>query len=51
MGIRTSTISQKNMMVINFAQSQVSISYSCTVSKFQNTGHSQCINPWQFVRA
>ncbi|RRT60673.1 hypothetical protein B296_00032652 [Ensete ventricosum] len=34
-------------MVINFVQSHteslVLIGFSCTISKFQNTGHSQCI--------
>ncbi|RRT73071.1 hypothetical protein B296_00020365 [Ensete ventricosum] len=41
MGSRTSTISQKYMTVINFTQSRVSIDFSCTVSKIQNTRHSQ----------
>ncbi|RWW02349.1 hypothetical protein GW17_00034573 [Ensete ventricosum] len=31
-------------MVINFAQIRVSIDVSCTVLKFQNTRHSQCIH-------
>ncbi|RWV83523.1 hypothetical protein GW17_00054849 [Ensete ventricosum] len=43
MGGRTSTISRKNMTVINFAQSRVSIDFSRTMSEFQNTGHSKCI--------
>ncbi|RWV78108.1 hypothetical protein GW17_00060984 [Ensete ventricosum] len=41
MGSRTSSISQKNTTVINFAQSrtqsQVSIDFSCTVLEIQNT--------------
>ncbi|RWV95204.1 hypothetical protein GW17_00042193 [Ensete ventricosum] len=41
MGGRTSTVSQKNVTVINFAQSHaqshVSIYFSCIISKFQNT--------------
>ncbi|RWW37891.1 hypothetical protein BHE74_00056935 [Ensete ventricosum] len=49
MGSCTSTVSRKNSTVINFAQSRaqsrVSIYFSCTVSEFQNTGHSQCISP------
>ncbi|RWW73479.1 hypothetical protein BHE74_00018643 [Ensete ventricosum] len=39
------------MTVINYAQSRVSISFSHTVSKFQNTGHSQHISSWEVVRA
>ncbi|RWV86071.1 hypothetical protein GW17_00052079 [Ensete ventricosum] len=43
------------MTIINFAQShvrsQVSIGISCTISKIQNTGHSQLISPWEVVRA
>ncbi|RWW75701.1 hypothetical protein BHE74_00016245 [Ensete ventricosum] len=43
------------MMVIKVAQScvrsRVSISFSYTVSEIQNTGHSQCISPWEVVRA
>ncbi|RWV86863.1 hypothetical protein BHE74_00044512 [Ensete ventricosum] len=50
---RTSTVSQKNATVINFVQShtqsRVSIDFSCTVSKYQNTGHSQRISPWEVV--
>ncbi|RWW47534.1 hypothetical protein BHE74_00046461 [Ensete ventricosum] len=42
-------------MVINIVQScvqsQVLIDFSCTVSKFQNTSHSQRISPWEVVRA
>ncbi|RWW50384.1 hypothetical protein BHE74_00043374 [Ensete ventricosum] len=49
---RTSTVSRKNTMVINFAQShtqsRASIGFLCTaVSKIQNTGHSQ----WEVIRA
>ncbi|RWW43856.1 hypothetical protein BHE74_00050436 [Ensete ventricosum] len=47
MGCRTSTVSQKNSSVINIArchtQSRVSIGFSCTESKIQNTGHSRRI--------
>ncbi|RZS27148.1 hypothetical protein BHM03_00060578 [Ensete ventricosum] len=46
----TSTVSRKNATVINItrsrALSRVSIGFSCTVSKIQNTGHSRCISPW-----
>ncbi|RWW43084.1 hypothetical protein BHE74_00051290 [Ensete ventricosum] len=35
MGSRTSVVSQKNVMVINFTQSHVSISFSCTISEIQ----------------
>ncbi|RWW55918.1 hypothetical protein BHE74_00037401 [Ensete ventricosum] len=42
-------------MAINFArsraQSRVSIGFSCTISKIQNTGHFQRICPWDVVRA
>ncbi|RWW53778.1 hypothetical protein BHE74_00039693 [Ensete ventricosum] len=51
MGSRTSTISQKNGTVINFQQSLISIYFSCTISEFQNTGHSQRISPWEIIRA
>ncbi|RWW54095.1 hypothetical protein BHE74_00039347 [Ensete ventricosum] len=51
MGNRTSTVLQKNAMVIKFVQSRLSISFSCIVSKIQNTGHSQRISPWEAVRA
>ncbi|RZS08154.1 hypothetical protein BHM03_00039094 [Ensete ventricosum] len=55
MGSRTSSVSRKNATVINFARShvhiRVSISFSCTVSKIQNTGHSRRIGPWEVVRA
>ncbi|RZS23830.1 hypothetical protein BHM03_00056825, partial [Ensete ventricosum] len=33
----------KNTMVINFAQSRVSISFSSIVSEIQNSSYSQCI--------
>ncbi|RRT31758.1 hypothetical protein B296_00054917 [Ensete ventricosum] len=46
-GSHTSTILQKITMVINFVQSRVEsrvlIDFSCTVSEFQNTDHSQCM--------
>ncbi|RRT66753.1 hypothetical protein B296_00008360 [Ensete ventricosum] len=55
MGSRMSTISRKNAMVINFAQShaqrRVSIGFSCTVSEIQNIGHSQRISPWEVILA
>ncbi|RRT31179.1 hypothetical protein B296_00057740 [Ensete ventricosum] len=49
MGSRTSTLSQKNTTVKNFARSssecQVSIGFTCTISEIQNTGQSQRISP------
>ncbi|RRT61676.1 hypothetical protein BHM03_00041685 [Ensete ventricosum] len=48
---RMSSVSRKNTTVINFAHNQVSIGFTRTVSEFQNTGHSQCIRPWEVVRA
>ncbi|RWV87394.1 hypothetical protein BHE74_00025806 [Ensete ventricosum] len=50
MGSRTGFVLQKNT-IINFTQSQVLIGFLCIVSEFQNTGHSQCINPWEIIRA
>ncbi|RZS04912.1 hypothetical protein BHM03_00035321 [Ensete ventricosum] len=48
-------VSRKNATVINFArshaQSQVLISFSCTVTKIQNTSHSRRISQWEVVRA
>ncbi|RWW75704.1 hypothetical protein BHE74_00016260 [Ensete ventricosum] len=45
----------KNTTVIKFAQcrvrTRVSIDFSCTNSEIQNTGDSQCISPWEVVRA
>ncbi|RRT37829.1 hypothetical protein B296_00022624, partial [Ensete ventricosum] len=45
----------KKVTVIIFAkshaQSRVSISFSCTISEIQNTGHSQRICQWEVVRA
>ncbi|RWV83426.1 hypothetical protein GW17_00054965 [Ensete ventricosum] len=49
MGICTSMVSRKNAMVINFAQSRVSIGFLCTVFEILNTHHSQCISPWEVV--
>ncbi|RZS19761.1 hypothetical protein BHM03_00052200 [Ensete ventricosum] len=46
-----STVSRKNTMVINFAQCRVSIGFSCIILEVQNTGNSQCISPWEVVRA
>ncbi|RZS23205.1 hypothetical protein BHM03_00056091 [Ensete ventricosum] len=55
MGSRTSTVSRKNMTVINFvgshAQSRVSIGFSFTVLEIQNIGHSRRISTWEVVRA
>ncbi|RWW37305.1 hypothetical protein BHE74_00057606 [Ensete ventricosum] len=48
---RTSIVSRKNMMIINFTQSLVSISFWCNVSEFQNTGHSKRFSPWGVVQA
>ncbi|RWW51575.1 hypothetical protein BHE74_00042057 [Ensete ventricosum] len=39
-----SMVSQKNTIVIKFAQSRVSIIFLCTVSKIQNTDYSHCIS-------
>ncbi|RWW69703.1 hypothetical protein BHE74_00022666 [Ensete ventricosum] len=47
-----STVSQKKKTVINSnMQNRVSIRFSCTISENQNIGHSQCISPWEVVRA
>ncbi|RZS27522.1 hypothetical protein BHM03_00061016 [Ensete ventricosum] len=46
-----SMVSRKNVTVINFAQSRVSIGFSCTVSEIQNTGLSRLISPWEVVQA
>ncbi|RRT67395.1 hypothetical protein B296_00039314 [Ensete ventricosum] len=55
MGSRTSTILRKNVTVIifaqNHAQSRVSIGFSCTISKFQHTSHSQRISPKEVICA
>ncbi|RWW35828.1 hypothetical protein BHE74_00059197 [Ensete ventricosum] len=48
---RTSTLSQKNTTVINFARSRAFDRFSCTVSKIQNTGLSRLISPWEVVQA
>ncbi|RWW61654.1 hypothetical protein BHE74_00031277 [Ensete ventricosum] len=45
MGSRTCIVLRKNAMIINFAQSRVSIGFSSIVSKIQNSSHSQCISP------
>ncbi|RWW44191.1 hypothetical protein BHE74_00050068 [Ensete ventricosum] len=46
-----SMVSRKNATVINFAQSRVSIGFSCTVSEIQNIGHCQRNSPWEVVQA
>ncbi|RWV80034.1 hypothetical protein BHE74_00058754 [Ensete ventricosum] len=55
MGSCKSMVSLKNVSIINFTQCRVqsrgSIYFSCTISEFQNTGHSQRISPWEVVRA
>ncbi|RWV77318.1 hypothetical protein BHE74_00023225 [Ensete ventricosum] len=51
MGSHTNLVSRKNVMIINFVQSQVLIDFSCVVSDIQNTGHSQRIRQWEVVRA
>ncbi|RWW43458.1 hypothetical protein BHE74_00050872 [Ensete ventricosum] len=51
MGSQTSKVSQKNAIVINFAQIIVLISFLCNVLEFQNIGHSQRISPWEVVQA
>ncbi|RWV86092.1 hypothetical protein GW17_00052048, partial [Ensete ventricosum] len=33
---------KKKAMVINYAQSLILISFSCTISEFENTSHSKC---------
>ncbi|RZR74557.1 hypothetical protein BHM03_00038418 [Ensete ventricosum] len=48
---RMSMVSRKNATVINFAQSQVSIDFSCTVSEIQNTGLCRLISPGEVVQA
>ncbi|RWW55765.1 hypothetical protein BHE74_00037569 [Ensete ventricosum] len=48
---RMSMVSRENVMTKNFAQSRVSIDFSCTVSKIRNTSHFQCICTWKVVRA
>ncbi|RZS27524.1 hypothetical protein BHM03_00061018 [Ensete ventricosum] len=48
---RMSMVSRKNTTVINFAQSRVSIGFSCTVSEIQNAGLSRLISPWEVVQA
>ncbi|RRT70597.1 hypothetical protein B296_00014089 [Ensete ventricosum] len=40
-------VTRKNMIVINFEQSRVSINFSCTVSEIQNTRHSRRICLWK----
>ncbi|RRT35322.1 hypothetical protein B296_00038137 [Ensete ventricosum] len=44
-------VSRKNATVIKFVQSPISIDFSRTVSKIQNTGHTQHISTWEVVRA
>ncbi|RRT48872.1 hypothetical protein B296_00050073 [Ensete ventricosum] len=50
-----STVLRKNVTIINFVQShtrsRVSIGFSRTISKIQNTSHSQCNSPWEIERA
>ncbi|RWW51358.1 hypothetical protein BHE74_00042305 [Ensete ventricosum] len=46
-----STVLLKNTTVINFAQSRVSIGFSCTTSEIQNTGHSRLIGPRKVIQA
>ncbi|RZS24506.1 hypothetical protein BHM03_00057584 [Ensete ventricosum] len=46
-----SMVSRKNTTVINFAQSRVSIDFSCTVSEIPNTGLSRLISPWEVIQA
>ncbi|RRT31140.1 hypothetical protein B296_00056029 [Ensete ventricosum] len=48
---RMRMVSQKNVKVINFAQSRVSIGFSCTVSEIQNTGLPCLISPLEVVQA
>ncbi|RRT31164.1 hypothetical protein B296_00057612 [Ensete ventricosum] len=46
---RLSMVSRKNVTVINFVQGQVSIGFSCTVSKIQNASNSRRISPWEVI--
>ncbi|RRT33099.1 hypothetical protein B296_00045477 [Ensete ventricosum] len=48
---RMSMVSRKNATVIDLTQSRVSIDFSCTISKIQNTGHSHLISPREVVQA
>ncbi|RZR91201.1 hypothetical protein BHM03_00019278 [Ensete ventricosum] len=50
-GSRTSMVSRKNTMVINFTQSRGSISFSCTILVSKKTVHSQYISTWKVIRA
>ncbi|RRT73271.1 hypothetical protein B296_00026747 [Ensete ventricosum] len=36
-------VSRKNLTVINFSQSRVSIGFSCIISENKNTGHSNVL--------
>ncbi|RZR93127.1 hypothetical protein BHM03_00021558 [Ensete ventricosum] len=38
-------------MIKNFAQTRVSIVFSCTILEFQNTSPSECISPSEVVHA
>ncbi|RWV77098.1 hypothetical protein GW17_00062129 [Ensete ventricosum] len=53
MGSHTKTVSPKVAKVIIFARShaQSRVSIDCTISKIQNSGHSQRNSPWEVVRA
>ncbi|RZS12645.1 hypothetical protein BHM03_00044124 [Ensete ventricosum] len=46
-------VTRKNAIVLKFTQSRsqrrVSIDFSYTISKIQNTGHSQSISPWEVI--
>ncbi|RZS09286.1 hypothetical protein BHM03_00040355 [Ensete ventricosum] len=44
---RMSMVSRKNAMVIDIAQSRVSIGFLCTIFENQNTGHYRLISPWK----
>ncbi|RRT33532.1 hypothetical protein B296_00035085 [Ensete ventricosum] len=46
-----SIVSQKNATVIDFAQSRVSIGFSCTISAIKHTCHSHLIGPWEVILA
>ncbi|RRT31161.1 hypothetical protein B296_00058139 [Ensete ventricosum] len=48
---RMSMVSRKNATVINFAQSRVSIDFSCAIWEIQNTYLSRLISPWEVVQA
>ncbi|RWW83250.1 hypothetical protein BHE74_00008246 [Ensete ventricosum] len=49
MGSCTIMVSQKNVTVTKSHAKRVLIGFLCSVSKIQNTGHSQRIAPWEVI--